>query len=179
MVDNDIQECDIMPAMRNLIGDIFARLRGLRNRIREKPNSALVTDAERPRLVVDQTGQGDFRAIGEAIRAAVVSGTLITVKPGIYREALVIDREVEIVGEGDRAQVVVEATDTDAITVTADRAVVEPDGAGGGDEGEPRRGTRGAWQGCDRGMRPDLGDRGGGVHHGKGQCPGVPRLPDP
>ena len=113
-----------MPAMRDLIGDIFARLRGLRDRIREKPDPALVTDAERPRLVVDQTGQGDFRAIGEAIRASEVPGMLITVKPGIYREALVLDREVEIVGEGDRAQVVVEATDTDAVTVTADGAVV-------------------------------------------------------
>ena len=124
MVDNDIQECDIMPAMRDLIGDIFARLRGLRDRIREKPDSALVTDAERPRLVVDQTGQGDFQAIGEAIRASVVPGMLITVKPGIYREALVIDRDVEIVGEGDLARIVVEATDTDAITVTAERAAV-------------------------------------------------------
>ena len=77
-----------------------------------------------PRMVIDQSGSGDFRTIGEAIRASMVSGTLITVKPGIYREALVIDRDVEIVGEGDRARIMVEATDTDAITVTADRAVV-------------------------------------------------------
>ena len=75
-------------------------------------------------MVIDQSGSGDFRTIGEAIRASVVPGTLITVKPGIYREALVIDRDVEIVGEGDRARIVVEATDTDAVTVTADRAVV-------------------------------------------------------
>ena len=79
---------------------------------------------ERPRLVVDQTGLGDYRAIGEAIRASMVPGTLIAVKPGTYREALVIDRDVEIVGEGDRAQVVVEATDATAVTVTADRATV-------------------------------------------------------
>jgi len=73
---------------------------------------------------VDQKGKGDYRAIGEAIRASVVPGMLITVKPGTYREALVIDRDVEIVGEGDRARVVVEATDTDAVTLTADRAAV-------------------------------------------------------
>ena len=72
-------------------------------------------DAEPPRLVVDQSGHGHHRTIGEAIRASVVPGTLITVKPGIYREALVLDRDVEIVGE---------ATDTDALTVTADRASV-------------------------------------------------------
>ena len=78
----------------------------------------------RPALVVDRSGHGDHRTIGEAIRASVVPGTLITVKPGAYREALVIDRDVEIVGEGDRAQVVVEATDATAVTVTADRAAV-------------------------------------------------------
>ena len=77
-----------------------------------------------PRLVIDQTGSGDFRTIGEAIRASVVPGTLLVVNPGIYREALVLDRDVEIVGEGDRARIVVETTDTDAVTVTADRAVV-------------------------------------------------------
>ncbi|NBT27821.1 MAG: hypothetical protein EBT09_15060, partial [Actinobacteria bacterium] len=77
-----------------------------------------------PRMVIDQSGSGDLRTIGEAIRASVVPGTLLVVKPGIYREALVLDRDVEIVGEGDRALIVVEATDTDAITVTADRAVV-------------------------------------------------------
>jgi parallel beta-helix repeat protein len=84
-----------------------------------------VADAGRPALVVDAGAVwGAYATIGEAIRASVVPGTLITVKPGIYREALVIDRVVEIVGEGDRARIVVEATDTDALTVTADRAVV-------------------------------------------------------
>ena len=77
-----------------------------------------------PRMVIDQSGSGDFVTIGEAIRTSVVPGTLITVKPGIYREALVIDRDVEIVGEGDRARIVVEATDAHAVTVTAGRAVV-------------------------------------------------------
>jgi len=77
-----------------------------------------------PRMVIDQSGSGDFVTIGEAIRTSVVPGTLITVKPGIYREALVIDRDVEIVGEGDRARIVVEATDAHAVTVTAHRAVV-------------------------------------------------------
>ena len=78
-----------------------------------------------PTFVVDAGALwGAYATIGEAIRASVVPGTLITVKPGIYREALVIDRVVEIVGEGDRARIVVEATDTDAVTVTADRAAV-------------------------------------------------------
>ena len=89
------------------------------------PDPAPVADPGRPALVVDAGAVwGAYATIGEAIRASVVPGTLITVKPGIYREALVIDRVVEIVGEGDRARIVVEATDTDAVTVTAVRAAV-------------------------------------------------------
>ena len=89
------------------------------------PDPAPVADPGRPALVVDAGALwGAYATIGEAIRASVVPGTLITVKPGIYREALVIDRVVEIVGEGDRARIVVEALGTTAITVTADRASV-------------------------------------------------------
>ena len=46
------------------------------------------------------------RAASDIFRAAVVPGKLITVMPGTCREALVIDRVVEIVGEGDRARIV-------------------------------------------------------------------------
>ena len=91
---------------------------------RQLPNLVQVAGSGPLRLIVNHSGQGHYRTIGEAIRASVVPGTLITVKPGTYREALVIDRDVEIVGEGDRAQVVVEATDATAVTVTADRAAV-------------------------------------------------------
>ena len=83
------------------------------------------TDKARPRLAVDPTAVwGAYATIMEAIRASVVPGTLIVVKPGTYREALVIDRVVEVVGEGDRERIVVEATNSDALTVTAHRAAV-------------------------------------------------------
>ena len=62
-------------------------------------STAPVADPGRPTLVVDAGAlRGAYATIGGAIRASVVPGTLITVKPGIYREALVIDRVVEIVG---------------------------------------------------------------------------------
>ena len=98
----------------------------LRRQSRQRQEApAPVADPGRPALVVDAGALwGAYATIGEAIRASVVPGTLITVKPGIYREALVIDRVVEIVGEGDRARIVVEALGTTAITVTADRASV-------------------------------------------------------
>src|SRR4051794_13211965 len=50
-------------------------------------------------LVVDQA-TGDYRSIQAAIRSAT-EGTRIAVKEGIYREALMIDKPVEIVGVGE------------------------------------------------------------------------------
>ena len=80
--------------------------------------------AEPPRLLADQSGHGHHVTIGEALRASAVPRTLIAVKPGIYQEAVVLHREVDIVRQGDRALIVVEASDTDALTVTANRAWV-------------------------------------------------------
>jgi nitrous oxidase accessory protein len=49
-------------------------------------------------LVVSPTGP--YRSVGEAVRAAP-AGSRIVVKPGTYREpAIVIDRSLELVGEG-------------------------------------------------------------------------------
>ena len=79
--------------------------------------------SRRKRLVVDQSGHGDHLSIIDALSAVTVPGTII-VKPGTYREPLLIDRMVEIVGEGDRGAIVVEVADTDAVTVTADLAAV-------------------------------------------------------
>src|SRR5207245_2520824 len=49
---------------------------------------------------VSPGGRGDFRSITEALRSAE-PGARIVVRPGVYREQLVVDRPVELVGEGD------------------------------------------------------------------------------
>ena len=59
-------------------------------------------------LTVDHAGHGDHLTIGGAIRAAVEPGTLITVKPGTYREEVLINKNVKIIGEGGRSKVIVE-----------------------------------------------------------------------
>src|SRR5262245_34555371 len=58
-------------------------------------------------LTVDRSAPGAFRSLGEAFRA-VESGAMIRVRPGTYVESdLVIDRPIEIVGDGPRERVVV------------------------------------------------------------------------
>jgi F-box protein 11 len=79
----------------------------------------------RPRLVVDGDAVrgGAYTTIGEAIRAAP-EGALVVVRAGRYREAVMIDKEVEVVGEGGWGGVVVEAEGTDAIVIATPRAWV-------------------------------------------------------
>jgi len=62
----------------------------------------------RQELLVAADGSGQFAAIAEALRAAPCSA-IIRVRPGFYREALVIDRPVEIVADGPPGSVVVES----------------------------------------------------------------------
>jgi len=61
-----------------------------------------------PTRVVDPMHRGDHPTITDAINAAS-PGDRILVRPGLYEEGLVIDKPLEIIGEGDRAEVVVEA----------------------------------------------------------------------
>jgi F-box protein 11 len=72
---------------------------------------------------VAQTGGGDFRSIAKAL-SAVPEGATIKVRPGLYRESLVLDKDVEIIGEGERAEIVLETTGAHCITMATDRAAV-------------------------------------------------------
>lgn len=71
-----------------------------------------------PTLVVDAMHRGDCPTISDAIQKAK-AGTRILVRPGTYREGLVIDKALEIVGDGDRDDIVVEATGCHAVLFTA------------------------------------------------------------
>ena len=59
--------------------------------------------------VVSPDGSADFVTIGEAV-AAAVDGDTVVVRPGVYREDLVIVADITVRGEGARDAVVVEPT---------------------------------------------------------------------
>ena len=63
---------------------------------------------------MDPMGRADHITIGEAIEKAD-SGDRILVRPGLYQEGLVINKPLEIVGDGDREEIVVQATGCNAI----------------------------------------------------------------
>ena len=77
-----------------------------------------VQRVEPPAHVVDPLYRGDFISIGEAIGWAN-PGDRILVRPGLYRESLLIDKPLEILGDGDRADIVVEANDDSVVIFSA------------------------------------------------------------
>ncbi len=69
-------------------------------------------------LVVDQSGAGQFTAIGEANEAAN-PGDRILVRSGVYREGLIIEKPLDISGDGSVDKIVIEARGKSALLFRA------------------------------------------------------------
>jgi F-box protein 11 len=106
------------PAVRQRIAALAERIRVVLADVAESTPSAAegseqaeTADAVRtepPTLVVDQYGRADHTTITAAIKAAA-PGSRIVVRPGLYEESLVVDKALEIIGQGDREDIVVQA----------------------------------------------------------------------
>lgn len=75
------------------------------------------------RLVVSRLGDGDYKTITEAIENAQPN-TRIVIRPGLYLEGVVINKPLEITGDGSRADIVIESQNSDCILMKADTATV-------------------------------------------------------
>jgi parallel beta-helix repeat protein len=81
-------------------------------------------DPEPPTVVVSATpGEGRYTRISDAL-GAVAPGTRIKVRPGVYNEAVVVNKRVEIIGDGPTSEVVVQNSASNCISIQADSAVV-------------------------------------------------------
>ncbi len=74
-------------------------------------------------VTVSQAGDAEFKTITEAIKAAK-PGAQIKVRPGVYRESLVLDRRVEITGDGPADQIVIEGVGAPALNMQTEYALV-------------------------------------------------------
>jgi parallel beta-helix repeat protein len=82
------------------------------------PTVKATARVEPPTHVVDPYQRGNFVAIAEAIEKAK-PGDRILVRPGLYTEGLVIDKPLEILGDGPVEDVEVKVQDNDAIVFKA------------------------------------------------------------
>ncbi|AFZ14509.1 serine/threonine protein kinase [Crinalium epipsammum PCC 9333] len=74
-------------------------------------------------IIVSATGGGNYTTIGEAIKNAQPDSCIL-VRPGLYQESLIIDKQLEIIGDGLVADIVIESTDSSCIIMQTDDAVV-------------------------------------------------------
>lgn len=74
-------------------------------------------------LVVSANGAGDYRTIGQAL-ADAQPGTRIQIEPGVYRESLVINKSLELVGHGESAKIIIESADYGCLQIEADQVLI-------------------------------------------------------
>ena len=85
-----------------------------------RPGTAgrVTAKAEPPVHVVDAWGRGDFTTVGAAIKAGK-PGDRIVVRPGLYEEGLVVDKPLEILGDGPVEEIEIRARGADALLFRA------------------------------------------------------------
>lgn len=76
-----------------------------------------------PTLIVAQQGQGNYTTISEAV-AHAQPGSRILVRPGVYREGFVLDKPLDISGDGARAEIIVEGVGVACVQMKTDYATV-------------------------------------------------------
>ena len=74
---------------------------------------------ERYESVVSAKGDGDFQTVAQAV-AQAKPGMRIRIKPGVYAEAITLDKPVELVGDGPVSDIVLESQDADALWIKSD-----------------------------------------------------------
>jgi parallel beta-helix repeat protein len=114
------------PVVRRELARLGRQVRDALRRVNEaQPPSAgtrfAASTAGQPTLVVDQLHRGDYSTIAAAIGAAR-PGTRIEIRPGLYREGLVIEKPLEIVGVGKRDDIVIQTSEANVVLFKAERA---------------------------------------------------------
>jgi F-box protein 11 len=86
-------------------------------------NTAANKSAIQKSVVVSAEGSGDFATIGEALRN-VTANTRLLIRPGLYNESIVVDKNVEIVGDGRAEEIIIISANASCVRMQTDYAVV-------------------------------------------------------
>ncbi|MCW5206388.1 right-handed parallel beta-helix repeat-containing protein [Desulfobulbus sp. F5] len=113
------QVCETLAKMAQQIVAALERSHSVTNIQQHEPKPAPAAKTEPPTVVVDQRGNGDYTTITEALKA-VKAGTRILVRPGLYKEGIVIDKPVEIIGDGERSEIVIQSDGKAVVLFKAD-----------------------------------------------------------
>ncbi len=86
-------------------------------------NHTVVLPRQSHEPIVDASGNGTHRNLTEALSASPKSAR-IWIRPGIYRESLLLERDVEILGDGGREQILVECGIGNCLKIAAGSATL-------------------------------------------------------
>ncbi|HAS51549.1 MAG TPA: hypothetical protein DCS21_07325 [Gammaproteobacteria bacterium] len=84
--------------------------------MKEAPSVTLVVSSS-------SSSSGDYRTISQALHQAP-PGARIQIQPGIYRENLIIDKPVELIGQGETAKIVLESVDACCLRIRTDQVLI-------------------------------------------------------
>jgi hypothetical protein len=82
-----------------------------------------VVPADAASVVASAAGDGDYLTVTEAL-ANVAPGGRVLVRPGVYEEAILLDKRVNLVGDGPREKIVIKSAAGSCIKSSADAARV-------------------------------------------------------
>lgn len=74
-------------------------------------------------FIVSVNGGGNFTSIGEALRNVPANSRLL-IREGLYRESIVLDKAIEIVGDGAIENIIVKSGDQSCISMQTEKAAV-------------------------------------------------------
>jgi predicted Zn finger-like uncharacterized protein len=97
-----------------------------KEKTRPKAPPSSIPAAPKPTATINVSadGRGECRTIGEAIKKAT-AGARIVVHPGSYPESLVIDKPLQIVGKGERNEIIIEPLESFCLKMQTDKAWVQ------------------------------------------------------
>ncbi len=74
-------------------------------------------------IVVSANGGGNFQTIREALRNAA-PGARLLIRPAVYRESILLDKNIEITGDGKIEEIIIESISASCILMETDQATV-------------------------------------------------------
>jgi len=96
----------------------------IQNQVQPKRNSQSANvNVVQKTVIVSANGNGDFARIGEALRN-VAPNTRLIIRPGLYNESLVVDKNVEIIGDGKPEEIKIVAANSSCLQMQSEKAIV-------------------------------------------------------
>ncbi len=86
-------------------------------------SNARATTQARTSFVIALDGSADFTSINDAIRHAP-EGARLMIRPGIYTEGFVLDKRLEVVGDGALDEIIVRSQSSSVVTSRADAGTI-------------------------------------------------------